>query len=153
MVQESTRVLMGGHKVSIYIGGRESHFGNSAHDPGNHEGPHGQAESGDLSREQKVNLEIVHMIQESATGLLDRQRTLIYLGAREIVSETVKMILGVARELLGGQRVMKSPLNWQNYFLWELGVSRRKLPHLEWRCNEILLYSTGNNSLVTCDRT
>ena len=27
---------------------------------------------------------------------------------------------------------------------WELGVSRRKLLHLEWISNEILLYSTGN---------
>ena len=28
---------------------------------------------------------------------------------------------------------------------WEFGVSRCKLPHLEWISNEILLYSTGNN--------
>ena len=27
---------------------------------------------------------------------------------------------------------------------WEFGVSRCKLLHLEWICNEILLYSTGN---------
>ena len=27
---------------------------------------------------------------------------------------------------------------------WEFGVSRRKLLHLEWLGNEVLLYNTGN---------
>ena len=27
---------------------------------------------------------------------------------------------------------------------WDLGVSRRKLLHLEWISNEVLLYNTGN---------
>ena len=27
---------------------------------------------------------------------------------------------------------------------WEFGVSKSKLLHLEWICNEILLYNTGN---------
>ena len=27
---------------------------------------------------------------------------------------------------------------------WKFGVSRRKLLHLEWISNEVLLYSTGN---------
>ena len=27
---------------------------------------------------------------------------------------------------------------------WEFGVSRCKLLHLEWKSNEVLLYSTGN---------
>ena len=27
---------------------------------------------------------------------------------------------------------------------WEFGVSRYQLFHLEWKSNEILLYSTGN---------
>ena len=27
---------------------------------------------------------------------------------------------------------------------WEFGVSKCKLLHLEWICNEVLLYSTGN---------
>ena len=36
---------------------------------------------------------------------------------------------------------------------WEIGVSRCKLLHLEWISNEMLLYSTGNYYLVTCDGT
>ena len=36
---------------------------------------------------------------------------------------------------------------------WEFGLSRCKPVHLEWIGNEILLYSTGNCYLITCDRT
>ena len=34
---------------------------------------------------------------------------------------------------------------------WEFVVNRCKLLHLEWTNNEILLYSTGELFLVTCD--
>ena len=35
---------------------------------------------------------------------------------------------------------------------WEFGISGRKLLHLEWISNEVLLYSTGKyiQSLVLC---
>ena len=36
---------------------------------------------------------------------------------------------------------------------WEFGVNRFKLLHLEWINSEILLNSTGNYYLVTCDGT
>ena len=35
---------------------------------------------------------------------------------------------------------------------WEFGVNRRKLFHLEWISNEVLLYRTGNY-IVSWDRT
>ena len=37
------------------------------------------------------------------------------------------------------------PKGWGGSVMdWEFGISRRKLLHLEWMHNEVLLYSTGN---------
>ena len=52
---------------------------------------------------------------------------------------------------LESRLVVAKGVGGENGMDWEFGVNRCKLLPLEWISNEILLYSTGNSYLLTCD--